>query len=139
MKSTVFVVILIVAATLSATSTRAAQNPQLSVNDPIILSDTHGYNFEKYLGQLTQEVRTKWYSGMPDSARQGQKGRVVIIFTVVRDGASQDVRIVAGSGTESVDQAATSAVRAASPFPQLPADFTDDRIVVQFAFLYNQR
>jgi TonB family protein len=120
-------------------SVAATQNPQLSVNDPIILSDTHGYNFEKYLGQLTQEVRTKWYSGVPDSARQGQKGRVVLIFTVLRDGTSQGVRIVAGSGTESLDQAATAAVQSASPLPQLPADFSDDRIVVQFAFLYNLR
>ncbi len=134
-----FVVVLGFAATLSAARAHAAQNPQLSVNDPIILSDTHGYNFEKYLEELTQEVRTKWYSGMPDSARQGQKGRVVLIFTVLRDGTSQDLRIVSGSGTESLDQAAATAVQSASPFPQLPGDFSDNRIVVQFTFLYNQR
>src|SRR6266571_7452968 len=134
-----FAVVLGFAVTLCVTKAHAAQNPQLSVNDPIILSDTHGYNFEKYLGQLTQEVRTKWYSGMPDSARQGQKGRVVLIFTVLRDGRIQDLRIVSGSGTESLDRAAATAVQSASPFPQLPADFTDNRIVVQFAFLNNQR
>jgi TonB family protein len=134
-----FVVVLSLVATLCAARAHARQNPQLSVNDPIILSDTHGYNFEKYLDESTQRVRAKWYSGMPDSARQGQKGRVVVIFTVVRGGTIQDVHIVAGSGTESLDQSATAAVESVSPLPQLPADFSDDRIVVQFAFLYNQR
>ena len=133
------VVVLGFVAMFSAARAHAMQNPQLSANDPVILSDTHGYNFEKYLDGLTQQVRTKWFSGMPDSARQGQKGRVVITFTVVRDGTIQDLRIVAASGTESLDQAATAAVQSASPFSQLPADFSDNRIVVQFAFSYNQR
>jgi len=134
-----FVVVLSFAATFSATRAHAAQNPQLSVNDPIILSDTHGYNFEPYMNDVTQRVRMKWYSEIPDAARQGQKGRVVLIFTVVRDGTIQDLRIVASSGTESLDQAATAAVQSASPLTQLPAGFSDNRIVVQFAFLYNQR
>ncbi len=114
----------------------AAQNPQVSVNDPIILSDTHGYNFEKYLDAMTAKVRTAWYSSMPDAALRGEKGRVVVIFTILRDGTVQDLRI---SGTESMDQAAVAVVRSASPFSKLPADFSDNRIIVQLAFMYNQR
>jgi len=115
------------------------QSPQLSANDPIILSDTHGYNFQMYLDAMTAKVRTAWYSNLPDAALRGEKGRVVVIFTVLRDGTLQDLRIVSGSGTESLDQAAVAVVRSASPFAQLPADFSDNRIVVQFAFLYNLR
>jgi len=139
MKFASFVFVLSVAVTLCAVAiARAVQNPQLSV-DPVILSDTHGYNFEKYLGALIQQVRMKWYTVMPDSARQGQKGRVVLIFTVLRDGTIKDLRIVSKSGTESLDQATTVAVQSASPFSQLPGDFSDNRIIVQFTFLYNQR
>jgi hypothetical protein len=55
MKFASFVFVLSVAVTLCAVaSARAVQNPQLSV-DPVILSDTHGYNFEKYLGALIQQ------------------------------------------------------------------------------------
>jgi TonB family protein len=112
----------------------AAQKPQASVNDPIILSDTHGYNFTPYLNQLTNKVRFKWYSAIPDEAAwQGQKGRVVLIFTVLRNGAIQNLHIVANSGTQSLDQAATTAVQSASPFAQLPTGFSGDQIVVQFA------
>lgn len=120
-------------------SIRAAQQPQASVNAPTILSDTHGYNFSSYLNQLTNSVRAKWYSAMPEAARLGQKGRVVVIFTVVQNGAMQNLRIVANSDTQSLDQAATNAVQSASPYSALPADFTDNHIDVQFTFLYNQR
>jgi TonB family protein len=126
--------------TLSVTTNVSfAQTPQLSANDPIILSDTHGYDFTNYLKLLTDQVRAKWYAAMPDAARQGQKGRVVVVFTVLRDGTSPNLRIVAGSGTQSLDQAATAAIQSATPFMQLPGDFSDNQIVVQFAFLYNQR
>jgi TonB family protein len=125
--------------TLIAIATAAAQNPNLGVNDPVILSDTHGYDFAPYLSQLTNKVRAKWYGEIPDTAKQGQGGRVVLIFTVLRDGTVQNLRIVAASGTQSLDQAATTAIQSASPFSNLPADFSDNQIVVQFAFLYNQR
>jgi TonB family protein len=117
----------------------AAQNPNLGVNDPIILSDTHGYDFGPYLNQLTNRVRVKWYAEIPDVAKLGQKGRVVLIFTVLRDGTIQNLCIVAASGTQALDEAATTAVQSASPFAQLPTGFSDDQIVVQYAFLYNQR
>jgi TonB family protein len=122
-----------------ATTLSFGQNPQLSANDPIIISDTHGFNFTNYLKLLTDQVRAKWYATMPDAARQGQKGRVVVVFTVSRDGTASNSRIVAGPGTQSLDEAATAAIQSAGPFPQLPADFNDNQIVVQFAFLYNQR
>jgi TonB family protein len=121
------------------TNTSSAQNTQLSANDPIILSDTHGYDFTNYLKLMADQIRAKWYAGMPDAARQGQKGRVVVVFTVLRDGTAPDLRIVAESGTRSLDEAATAAIQSASPFPQLPAAFNDNQIVVQFAFVYNQK
>ena len=133
------VLMLALGASYAAAGLQGAQNPNLLSNDPLILSDTHGYNFEPYLKELTNQVRMKWYSEMPDSARRGQKGRVVLVFTVVRTGTAQDVRVVMNSGAESLDRASKAAIEDSSPFPGLPADFSDDRIVVQFTFLYNTR
>ena len=118
---------------------QGAQNPNLSSNDPLILSDTHGYNFEAYMKDMTNRVRMKWYSDMPDSALRGEKGRAVLVFTLFRDGTAQDARVVVSSGTESLDRASAAAIEGASPFPRLPADFSEDRIIVQFTFLYNTR
>ena len=88
---------------------------------------------------MAVKVRTTWYENMPDAALRGEKGRVVVIFTVLRNGTVQDLHIVSRSGTESLDQAAVAVVRSASPFAQLPADFSANRIIVQFSFLYNLR
>ena len=118
---------------------RAAQDPQTSMDVPTILSDTHGYDFGAYMNVLTNRIRAKWYEAMPDAARQGQKGRVVLIFTVLRNGAIQNLRVVASSGTQSLDEAARNAVQSASPFSALPEEFRDNHIDLQFAFRYNQR
>ena len=118
---------------------RAAQDPQTYPDVPTILSDTHGYDFGAYMNVLTNRIRAKWYEAMPDTARQGRKGRVFLIFTMLRNGAIQNLRIVANSGTQSLDQSATNAVQSASPFSGLPADFAENHIDVQFAFLYKQR
>jgi TonB family protein len=118
---------------------RAAQEPQTSMDVPLILSDMHGYDFGAYMNVLTNRIRAKWYEAMPDTARQGQKGRVVLIFTVLRNGAIQNLRIVASSGTQSLDEAATNAVQSASPFSALPEEFRDNHIDLQLAFRYNQR
>jgi TonB family protein len=132
-------ILVVLCMVLMLSATAIAQNANLSTSEPTILSDTHGYNFAPYFTQLTNKVRAKWYGGIPDAAKQGQKGKVVLIFTVLRNGAIQNLRIAANSGTQSLDQAATNAVQSASPFSGLPADFVDNHIDVQFTFLYNQR
>src|SRR5262245_27444449 len=117
-----------------------AQNPSVeSTNDPINLSDTNGYNFESYMKQITDRVRRSWYSGIPDSARNGQMGRVVVVFTILRDGSTQDMKLARSSGADSLNQASIVAIERSGPFPKLPDDFRDSHIDVQFTFLYNTR
>jgi len=45
--------------------------------------------------------------------------------------------LVGSSGSEALDLAALSAIKLSNPFPQLPAEFTGDHLVLQFIFLYN--
>ena len=76
---------------------------------------------------------------IPEIARLGKKGRVVIIFTIVENGTIQDMRLVANSGTDPLDRAAMGAITASNPFAKLPPNFDGDHIVLQFTFLYNIR
>ena len=90
------------------------------------------------MNQVVNRVRVNWYSLIPEAARLRQtRGRVVLIFTIIKNGDVIDLRIVADSGTLSLDRAATAAITASNPFPQLPNEFDDDQIVLQFTFLYN--
>lgn len=115
------------------------EDPNFSTEEPTILSDTRGYDFGPYMNQVVNRVRVNWYSLIPEVARLGRKGRVVILFTIVENGAIQDLRLVANSGTEPLDRAAIGAITASNPFPRLPSNFDGDHLVLQFTFLYNIR
>lgn len=69
---------------------------------------------------LAQIQRHKRY---PEDARsRGEKGGVVLSFTLNRQGRVVASRVVRGSGFASLDQAGLATVRSAQPFPPPPAD-----------------
>jgi TonB family protein len=111
--------------------------PNFSTEGPIILSDTRGVDFGPYLARIVYIVRRNWYSVIPESARLGEKGRVGIVFEILKDGSVPQLRLVASSGSDPLDRAALAGIRASIPFPPLPEEFTGNHLVLQFIFLYN--
>jgi TonB family protein len=115
------------------------EDPNFSTEEPTILSDTKGYDFGPYMNQVVNRVRYNWYSLIPEMARLGSKGRVVIIFTILQNGTIDNPHIVANSGRDPLDRAAFGSITASNPFAKLPDKFDGDRLVLQFTFLYNIR
>jgi TonB family protein len=113
-------------------------NPNFSTAGPVILSDTRGVNFGPYLARVVYVVRQNWYAVIPESARLGEKGRVGIVFEIIKDGSVPQIRLVASSGSQALDLAALASIRASNPFPPLPTEFTGNHLVLQFLFLYNE-
>jgi TonB family protein len=111
--------------------------PNFSTEGPIILSDTLGVDFGPYLARVVLIVKRNWYSVIPESARLGEKGRVGIVFEILKDGSVPQLRLVASSGADPLDRAALAGIRASIPFPPLPEEFTGNHLVLQFIFLYN--
>jgi len=112
-------------------------DPNFSTEGPVILSDTRGVDFGPYLARVVWNVRRNWYAVIPVTARLGTKGRVAIVFEIVKDGSVPELRLVASSGSDPLDRAALAAIRASNPFPPLPDEFTGEHLVLQFIFLYN--
>jgi TonB family protein len=112
-------------------------HPNFSTEAPLILSDTRGVDFGPYLARVVYIVRRNWYSIIPESARLGERGRVAIVFEILKDGAVPQLRLVASSGADALDRAALAGIRASIPFPPLPEAFTGNHLVLQFIFLYN--
>jgi len=112
-------------------------NPNFSTEGPIILSDTRGVDFGPYLARVVYAVRRNWYAVIPEAARLGQKGRVAVVFEILKDGSVPQLRLVGSSGLEPLDRAALAGIRASIPFPPLPDEFTGNHLVLQFNFLYN--
>jgi TonB family protein len=123
----------------SGDSTDQFQNiqPNFSTSGPIILSDTRGVNFGPYLARVVYIVRRNWYAVIPESARLGEKGRVALVFEIVKDGSVPQLRLLASSGSSPLDQAALASIRASNPFPPLPQQFTGKHLVLEFIYFYN--
>jgi TonB family protein len=112
-------------------------HPNFSTEAPTILSDTRGVDFGPYLARIVYIVRRNWYAVIPESARLGEKGRVGVVFEILKDGSVPQLRLVASSGSDPLDRAALTGIHASIPFPPLPQEFTGNHLVLQFIFLYN--
>jgi TonB family protein len=115
------------------------ENPNMNMPGPQIISDTMGVDFNPYLMRILSLVRRNWYSVIPEIARLGKPGRVVLEFTILRNGNVPDLVLRAGSGTESLDGAAISSIHLSTPLPPLPPEFPGHDIRLRFIYLYNMR
>ncbi len=114
-------------------------NPGLLTNGYELLTPTEGVDFSNYLARVLASVRRDWYSVIPESARLGDRGRVILQFKILREGAvpQGEPALLATSGKEPLDRAAISAIRTSSPFEPLPPAFSGPYIELRFIFLYN--
>ena len=88
-------------------------------------------DFGPYIAELQRRIRRNWAPPVEDRSK-----RVVALFNISRDGRLLSLRIQQSSGSPAADQAAMAAVRASAPFRQLPPNFRQDNIAVQFIFDY---
>lgn len=102
-----------------------------------LLSDPLGVDFKPYLLQILARVRKNWLAVVPDSARMGRRGLVLVQFSIDRSGGVPKLVIASPSGTPAFDRAAVAGISASNPFPPLPAAYKGDQIRLQMAFSYN--
>jgi TonB family protein len=108
-------------------------------NAVTILTPTEGVDFSNYINRVLAVVKQNWYSVMPESARLGDQGKVVLQFRIQRNGVvpEQEPVMMGSSGKEPLDRAAMSSIRASTPFEPLPSAFSGPYIELRFIFLYN--
>lgn len=113
--------------------------PATASNGVDILTPTEGVDFSSYVTRMIATVRRNWYAVMPESVRLGERGVVVLVVKIMRDGsvASGDPRLVYSSGKSHLDSAAISALRASNPFEPLPPAFSGPYVEFRWMFLYN--
>ena len=94
-------------------------HPNFSTEMPTILSDTRGVDFGPYLARIIYIVRRNWLAVIPESARLGEKGRVGVVFEILKDGSVPQLRMVASSGSDPLDRAACERHPCLSSFSSL--------------------
>jgi TonB family protein len=104
-----------------------------------ILSDLQGWDPKSYMTRLHAIVMRNWTAVLPESYYMGDKGIVVITFTINRDGSIHvDEPILdRTSGKEALDRAVMAAIRSSVPFEPLPPEYKGDSLQLRGAFYYN--
>lgn len=89
-------------------------------------------DFGPYMHDLQQRIKRNW-----DPPKGEESRRVVLLFTIARDGRLMNVKVKQPSGMASADKAATAAVQISAPFKPLPAEYKKDSVEIEFTFDYN--
>jgi TonB family protein len=85
-----------------------------------------------YVETVVQRIQGNWAS------KQSVTGRVVVKFTIQRDGAVTDVQVFQPSGMIALDTAAYRAVLLTQRVPPLPGQFTNPTLTVRLNFDYQR-
>jgi TonB family protein len=102
-----------------------------------LLSDPMGADFRPYLLQILQTVRRNWFAVMPESAKLGRRGTVLLQFAIAKDGNVPKLVVATSSGVDPLDRAAIASISMSNPFPPLPLDFRGNVVRLQLTFAYN--
>ena len=89
-------------------------------------------NWGPYMRDLEQRIKRNWSPPKGDSSK-----RVVITFTIARDGRLLNRKVTKSSGVALADQAALHAIELTAPFRPLPPEFKGQSVPIEFTFDYN--
>jgi protein TonB len=96
-----------------------------------------GTKYSWYVRVIQQKVAENWLKYEVDP-RISNAQRVYITFDVARDGHPANVRIEQSSGVPSLDVSAVRALQRIDTFGPLPADYSGNRISVEYWFDYKR-
>ncbi len=97
-----------------------------SVGENTTLGDRFGY----YKNLMLRQIGSKWNTG--GMANDGRK--VLLTFSILRDGSIESVKVAQPSGNYALDTSAQRALMEASPLPQLPDGYTQSSAQVELWF-----
>ncbi|MCR5261425.1 MAG: TonB family protein [Candidatus Gastranaerophilales bacterium] len=89
-------------------------------------------DFGPYMRELQNRIKRNWEPPKGEESR-----RVVLLFSIARDGRLLSVSVLKSSGLDAADKAAISAVRLTAPFKTLPPEYKGNSVEIQFTFDYN--
>jgi len=93
------------------------------------------YDLMPWATAVIDKIQMAWVLPAVPEVPEGAK--ISMIVVIKKTGELDSIEIVEGTSVEALDQAALNALRAALPFPALPADFPGDLLEITFEFFYN--
>ncbi len=104
-----------------------------------ILTKNPKGEFEPYADRLLLAVREKWYPLIPRSSESlnNDRAAAVIEFVVGKEGTLGEMKMVEGSGNNSLDSAAWNAIQSVASFAPIPPRFQLKSLRLRFHFAYS--
>jgi protein TonB len=97
-----------------------------------------GTRYAWYVRVIQQKVQENWLKYEVDP-RITEAHRVFLVFDVMRDGHPANVQVEQSSGVPSLDQSAVRALQRIDTFGPLPADYSGNKISVEWWFDYSKK
>jgi TonB family protein len=94
-----------------------------------------GYDLMPWATAVIDRIQLNW--ALPAVPEVPNDARISMIVIIKKTGELDSIEILEGTSIETLDRAALEALRAALPFPALPADFPGDLLEITFEFVYN--
>ncbi len=86
-------------------------------------------DFGPYMKEVERRIKANW-----SPPNGGQSKKVVLLFTIARDGRLLSLKIAKSSGYKADDDAAISAVKLTAPFRPLPPEYKGSSVDINFTF-----
>lgn len=112
-----------------------AQKEEEAGDSDTISLDTQEFKYASYFAQIKRKIELVW-SYPPEAGRQGLFGKLLLKFTILKDGTLADMKLIDSTGHQILDEEALHAVKMASPYPPFPKRIEKERLNVIASFSY---
>lgn len=112
-------------------------NTQASLGFTGTAGGDFGSRFSWYVEAVQRRVSGNWLQSSVDPS-VSTAPRVVVTFTILRDGTVTNAQITQSSNNYSVDNSALRAVRDSSPLDRLPGGYQGSSVNVEFSFDFHR-
>jgi len=111
------------------------QRPVPKEDQDTISLDTEDKRYVTYARIVKERITQHWR--YPQEARENLiEGRLMVIFSLAREGNMTQIKIIKTSGYTILDEEAVRAIGLAAPFPPFPEHITVSRLNIKAAFDY---
>jgi protein TonB len=96
-----------------------------------------GARFSWYVEAVQRRVSGNWLQSSVDPSVAAAP-RVIVTFTILRDGTATNIQVTHSSNNYSVDNSAIRAVKESSPLDRLPPGYSGSNVNVEFWFDFHR-
>ena len=115
---------------------RASTNDVIDLgNEAVVSFNTKSFKYMDYFQSLRKAILMVWIYP-EDAIVNGYYGKIMLRFTVKRDGTLDSIGVVKSTGYKSLDEEAKFAIEAASPYSKFPLDLDKEKLHIVATFNY---